>query len=82
MHSRWELKAKKQNSRLPTQAVFEVMVDSADTNPAKARVMGHFGELVADGLADWHALENGTIRLRLNTGETYLLDKTSITRIA
>jgi hypothetical protein len=50
-------------------------------DPAKARVMGYFRELVADVLANWQALENGTIRLRLNTGETYLLDKATITRI-
>ena len=81
MESRLALKAKKHKRRLLIEATFEAIVNSARTDPAKARVMGYFRELVADGLANWQALENGTIQLRLNTGETYLLDKTTITRI-
>jgi len=82
MDSRVALKAKKRRRRLLAQAMFEAIVNSAHNDPAKAQVMGYFRELVADGLADWHALENGTICLRLNTGEIYLLDKATITRIA
>jgi hypothetical protein len=80
MDSRVALKAKKRRRRLLAQAT--LIVNSAHNDPAKAQVMGYFRELVADGLAAWHALENGTIRLRLNTGEIYLLDKATLTRIA
>jgi hypothetical protein len=44
--------------------------------------MAHFRGLVVDGLAEWRTLDDGTIRFSLNTGETYLLEKTTITRIA
>jgi len=49
---------------------------------AKARVMACFRELVAGGHADWQALEDGNVRLRLRTGEVYLLGQTTITRLA
>ena len=52
------------------------------TDPAKVKVMGHFRELVADGFAEWQTLDDGTIRLRPITGETYLLEPATITRIA
>ncbi len=42
----------------------------------------HFRALVADGLAEWHPLDDGTVRLSLNTGEIYFLKETAITRIA
>jgi len=48
----------------------------------KALVMAHFRGLVADGLAEWRTLDDGTIRFSLNTGETYLLKTLTITRIA
>jgi len=48
----------------------------------KTLVMAHLRQLVAGGYAEWHVLENGDIRLRLLTGETYLLAKTTVTRIA
>jgi hypothetical protein len=51
-------------------------------DPAKAHVIAHFRGLVADGLAEWQTLDDGTIRISLNTGETYLLNETNITRIA
>ena len=44
--------------------------------------MSYFRELVDDGLADWLPLDDGTIRLQLNTGEIYVLDKATVTRIA
>jgi hypothetical protein len=56
-------------------------VNPSYTDPAKAQVMGYFRTLVASGLAEWDALENGTIRLRLRTGETYLLDSVDVTRV-
>jgi hypothetical protein len=79
MRSWWASKTEKGKKRLLVQATFEAIVDS---DPAKACVLGYFRELVADGRADWDAPEGGTIRLRLNTGEIYLLGKTGITRIA
>jgi hypothetical protein len=48
----------------------------------KAFVMTYFHRLVAGGYAEWHMLENGDIRLQLLTGESYLLAKTTVTRIA
>ena len=51
-------------------------------NSDKAHVMTHFRGLVADGLAEWRTMDDGTIRLCLSTGETYLLRKTTVTRIA
>ncbi len=35
-----------------------------------------------DGFAEWQTLDCGTVRLRLNTGETYLLEQSTIKRIA
>jgi len=52
------------------------------SDPAKVKVMGHLRKLVADGFAEWQTLDDGTIRLRLITGETYLLEQATITRIA
>jgi hypothetical protein len=48
----------------------------------KALVMAHLRGLVADGLAEWWTLDDGTIRFSLNTGETYLLKTMTVTRIA
>lgn len=55
---------------------------SARIDPDKVRVMAYFRGLVADGLAEWHKLDDGTVRLSLTTGEIYLLKETAITRIA
>ena len=54
----------------------------ATSDPAKALVIAYFRWLVADGYAQWHRRENGDIQFRLHTGETYLLAKTMIIRIA
>ena len=56
--------------------------DAVAADRAKAHVMAYFRELVAGGFAEWHTLEDGTIRLRLNTGDVYLLKKAAIRRIA
>ncbi|WP_194469911.1 hypothetical protein [Bradyrhizobium sp. CCBAU 51753] len=53
-----------------------------ESDPAKAEVMVHLANLVADGFAEWQMLDSGTIRLRLTTGATYLLEQTTVTRIA
>ncbi|MCA6110753.1 hypothetical protein [Bradyrhizobium cenepequi] len=57
-------------------------VGLAYADPAKARVMAYFRRLVADGYAEWQMLENGDIRLRFRSGETYLLAQTAVIRIA
>ena len=51
-------------------------------DPAKALVMSCVSQLVADGYADWDMLENGVVRLRCRTGETFLLGETTIICIA
>jgi hypothetical protein len=77
------LKAKKKHGkRVRAQATPAALVNGVEVDPAKAHVMANFRGLVADGLAEWRTLDDGTIRFSLNTGETYLLEKTTITRIA
>jgi len=77
------LKAKKTDEkRVRAQATSAALVNGVEPDPAKAHVMAHFRGLVADGLAEWQTLDDRIIRLRLNTGEIYLLKKTDITRIA
>jgi len=51
-------------------------------DPAKALVMQYVAQLVADGLAEWDVLDNGQVQVRFNTGETFLLAETAITRLA
>jgi hypothetical protein len=63
-------------------ATLDVVAHLLHADPAKVLVMTHFRQLVADGHAQWHGLASGDIQLRLHSGETYLLAKTTITRIA
>jgi hypothetical protein len=51
-------------------------------DPARVKVMAYFRKLVANGFAEWQTLDDRTIRLRLMTGETFLLEPATITRIA
>jgi hypothetical protein len=67
------------NKRLDKCVRVEV---TSDAIAAKIKVMDHFRKLVADGFAEWQTLDDETIRLRLITGETYLLEPATITRIA
>jgi hypothetical protein len=60
----------------------EAIAAVIQSDPAKAEVMRHLGKLVADGFAEWQTLDGGIIRLRLITGETYLLEPATITRTA
>jgi hypothetical protein len=77
------LKAKKKHGkRVRARAEPAALVNGVEVDAAKAHVMTHFRGLVADGLAERQTLDDGTIRLSLNTGEIYLLKKTEITRIA
>jgi hypothetical protein len=73
---------KKHGKRVHAQATPAALANGIETDPAKAHVMAHFRGLVADGLAEWWTLDDGTVRFSLSTGETYLLEKTIITRIA
>ncbi|MDB5612273.1 MAG: hypothetical protein JWP25_9173 [Bradyrhizobium sp.] len=83
MIARSLLRAKKKHGkRVCAQAEPVALVNGVEADPAKAHVMAHFRGLVADGLAEWQRLDDGTIRLSLNTGEIYLLKKMDITRIA
>ena len=83
MHPRHALRAKRtREKRQLKKASAETIADFAQTNPAKARMMAYFRELVAGGYAEWEMLDNGTIQLRFKTGETYLLEKATITRTA
>lgn len=83
MTARSVLKAKKKHGkRARAQAKSAALVSGVKAGASKAHVMAHFRGLVADGFAEWQTLDDGTIRLSLNTGEIYLLKETDITRIA
>lgn len=64
-----------------TDATSDAIAGLVQDDPAKALVMTCFRRLVAGGYAEWHMPENGGVQLRFHTGETYLLAKTTITRI-
>lgn len=83
MIARSPLRAKKKHGKgVRAQVRSAALANDVEADPAKAHLMAHFRGLVADGLAEWQTLDDGTIRLRLNTGEIYLLKETDITRIA
>jgi hypothetical protein len=82
MHPPWAANAKKKPVRRTRKKPAPAAnFDLTQLDPDKLRVMAYFGKLVADGLAEWRRSEDGTVRLRLNTGETYLLEKATITRV-
>jgi hypothetical protein len=74
------------NERLGKRARVEATSDAIAflmrSDPAKIKAMGYLQKLVADGFAEWQTLDRGTIRLRLMTGETFLLEQATITRVA
>ncbi|MBR0696019.1 hypothetical protein [Bradyrhizobium lablabi] len=74
------------NGRLDKRVRVEATSDASpalmQSDTAKVTVMRHLRKLVADGFAEWQTLDDGTIHLRLITGETYLLEQATITRIA
>lgn len=49
---------------------------------AKSGVMTAIGQMVDDGRAEWSRTAAGEIELRLLTGEVFLLDEFSVTRVA
>jgi hypothetical protein len=73
---------KRLDKRVLVEATSDAIAALMHSDPAKVKVMGHFRKLVADGFAEWQTLDDETIRLRLITGETYLLGPATITRIA
>ena len=73
---------KRLDGRVRVEATSDAIAALMQSDPAKVKVMGHLRKLVADGFAEWQKLDDGTIRLRLITGETYLLEQATITRIA
>jgi hypothetical protein len=82
MHPPWATNAKKKLvRRTRNKAAPAPNLNLSQLDPDKLRVMAYFRKLVADGLAEWQRSEDGTVRLRLNTGETYLLEKATITRV-
>jgi hypothetical protein len=72
----------KRERRRRTRTTPDATADLVHADPAKARVMACFRRLVADGHAEWQIVENRDIGLRFGTGETFLLAKTTIIRIA
>ena len=73
---------KRLDRRVRVEATSDAISVLVQSDPAKVKVMGHLRKLAADGFAEWQTLDDGTIRLRLITGETYLLEQATITRIA
>ncbi len=54
----------------------------APPDPSKTAVMRWIAQLATDGLAEWELLANGHIRLRFDSGETYLFADFTIHRVA
>ena len=83
MFPRGALDAKTRRERLcGTDATSDGIASLFHADPAKALVMTYVRRLVVDGYAEWDVLENGDIQLRFHTGETFLLARTMIIRIA
>jgi hypothetical protein len=51
-------------------------------DPHKTAVLERIGRMVDDGLAEWSLLAGGEIRLRLLSGEVFLLGADDIFRLA
>lgn len=65
-----------------TEATPGAIADPIYADTAKALVMTYIGQLVARGYAEWDTLENGDVKLRCRTGETFLLTEEVIVRVA
>ena len=65
-----------------TDATSDAIAGLFRADSAKALVVTYVRRLVVDGYAEWDMLENGDIQLRFQTGETFLLTRTMIIRIA
>ena len=73
---------KRLDKLLRVEATSDAIAALTQSDIAKLKVMRHFRKLVANGFAEWQALDDGIIRMRLITGETYLLEPDTVTRIA
>jgi hypothetical protein len=69
-------------SGVTPEATFDAIAHLLHADPAKMLVMTYFRQLVTDRYAQWHGLASGDIQLRLHSGETYLLARATITRVA
>ncbi|MCK9917098.1 hypothetical protein MXD81_48960 [Microbacteriaceae bacterium K1510] len=52
------------------------------TDPMRDLVMAYVSRLVANGIAEWQQIESGDIRLRFQTGETFIFSDWAVVRIA
>jgi hypothetical protein len=68
--------------RRGTKATPDAIAGLIHADTAKALVMAYISRFVARGYAEWDLLENGDVKLRCHTGETFLLAETIIVRIA
>lgn len=83
MFSRGGFDAKASRRKLPgTEEAIDALVALAQDNPDKALVMKCIGQLVVNGYAEWEMLDNGKVEIRFTSGETYLLARTTILRVA
>jgi hypothetical protein len=73
---------KRLDKRVRVEATPVANAALVQSDSARIMVMGYFRELVANGFAEWRTLGDETTCLRLITGETYLLEPATITRIA
>jgi hypothetical protein len=75
--------AKTSRRRLPrTAAARDAIAGLVHADPAKALVMDFIAQLVAEGFAEWEMLGDDEIELRFNNGETFILAKKVIIRMA
>jgi hypothetical protein len=69
-------------NRPANQEAIDAFVALARGDPDKALVVTHIGQFVINGLASWEMLDTGEVEVRFTSGETYLLAKTTILRLA
>jgi hypothetical protein len=83
MFSRGGFDAKRRKWRRRDAApVLDAIATRRYADPAKKVMMKYFGQLVADGFAKWELLEGENVWFRVETGETFVLGETAITRLA
>ncbi|SDR61812.1 hypothetical protein SAMN05519103_07631 [Rhizobiales bacterium GAS113] len=83
MFSRGGFDAKRRKRRpRDAEPALDAIATQRYPDPAKRVMMKYFGELVAEGFAEWELVENGNVRFRVETGETFVLGETAITRLA
>ncbi|MBV8574025.1 MAG: hypothetical protein JOZ58_03155 [Acetobacteraceae bacterium] len=82
MSSSGDFDAKTRRRRLGgTKPPPDAIARLAHADPARALVTISIGRLAADGFAELDMLDNGDVRLRFKTGETFLLTETGIVRL-